>query len=73
MKWTTVGIVTLGALLVGTFVADVWGGHGLYGFQSLKPIHYLGRDSYDLSAVRRHSAHRMHKPLREMEDQPGAL
>jgi hypothetical protein len=72
MKWTTMVIVTLGALLVGTVVADLWTGYGLYGFQDLKPVHYLGRDSYDLSAVRRHP-HRMHPHSHGEQGQPGAL
>ncbi len=52
MKLTTMVIVALGAVLLGTMIADLWSGYGLYGFQALKPVHYLGRDSYDLSAVR---------------------
>ena len=55
MKWTAMVIVALGALLIGTFVADVWAGSGLNGFPSLKPVHYLnlGRDGYDLSSAKR--------------------
>ena len=65
MKWTTMVIVALGALLIGTVVADVWSGHILYGWQALQPVHYVGRDGYDLSAVRRRSPHRMHAPTHD--------
>jgi hypothetical protein len=73
MKLTTMVILALGAVLVGTMIVDVWSGYGLYGFQALKPVHYLGRDSYDLSAVRRYPPHRMHPRLHVEQDQPGAL
>jgi hypothetical protein len=72
MKLTTMVIVALGAVLLGTMIADLWSGYGLYGFQALKPVHYLGRDSYDLSAVRRHP-HRMHPHLHGEQGQPDAL
>jgi hypothetical protein len=72
MKLTTMVIVALGAFLVGTMAVDIWGGHGLYGFQALKPVHYLAHDSYDLSAVRRH-AHRMHPHFHVEQSQPDSL
>jgi hypothetical protein len=73
MKWATIVIVALGALLIGTLVADVWGGHILYGWQVLQPVHYVGRDTYDLSAARRRPPHHMHAPIHGGQGQPDSL
>jgi hypothetical protein len=74
MKWTAMVIVALGALLIGTFVADVWAGSSLNGFPSLKPVHYLnlGRDGYDLSSAKRERPKRM-QGLFRIEKEPGPL
>ena len=70
MKWATITIVALGALLMGTLAAEVWGGHLRPGFQALQPVHYVGRDGYDLSAVKRRPPHRLHAPLPSEQGPP---
>jgi hypothetical protein len=73
MRWTAAVIVALGALLLGTVVADLWTGYGFYSLQVLKPVHYLGRDSYDLSAVRRYPSHRLHSRIHSDHHPDGGL
>jgi hypothetical protein len=52
MKWTLL-ILALGGLLAVTLAADVLSIRHLFGLPVLEPVHYLGRDDYDLSAIRR--------------------
>jgi hypothetical protein len=56
MKWAIL-ILAFGGLVAVTVAADHVNFHHLFG-PTLQPIHYLGRDAYDLSASRRQPSRR---------------
>ena len=64
MKWA-VFILAFGGLLIATVATDILDVRHLFGLPALQPIHYVGRDAYDLSAIRRQPAqrHRIVPPL----------
>jgi hypothetical protein len=71
MKWAVV-ILAFGGLLIATVAADFLSVRQVFELHALQPIHYLGRDEYDLSAIRRQPAqrHRVAPSLRN--DQPNS-
>jgi hypothetical protein len=66
-------VVAFGAVLAAAAAAGFWSEFHLYGLSTLQPVHYLGRDAYDLSAIRRQPAHRNHTPLHPARSQPDPL
>jgi len=70
MKWALL-ILAFGGLLGVTVAADYVSIRQLF-VPALQPVHYVGREAYDLSAVRRQSAqrHRVAPSLRSEPERP---
>jgi hypothetical protein len=63
MKWAI--LIAVGSVLAVTVATDLISIRHLFGLPALQPIHYLGRDAYDLSAVRRQPSER-HRALPQL-------
>lgn len=65
MKWAIL-ILAFGGLLLATVAADLLSVTHLFELHASQPIHYIGRDEYDLSAIRRQQPqrHRVFPPQR---------